>query len=127
MIEKQTDAELTPEFMSDKEMNDFLHALGGAVFHAQSLEYVLVSLYAITSIASGTPIGSDIIRKVMDTRYAQTLGQLIRNAAKDLALSPDLTDLLETSLKERNWLVHHFFREYGAVYQSPKLAHRAIT
>ena len=99
-------------------------ALGMASFQAQSLEHSIVSLYAVTYVMEKG--GWDIkVRELMDTRYSQTLGRLIRDAAKKLDLPKELSSELEKALKERNWVTHHFFREYGAVGMSPALLSEA--
>ena len=61
----------------------------------------------------------------MDTRYNQTLGKLIRDAAKELHLTAELTTELEDALQKRNWVTHHFFREYGAIALSTSLLYEA--
>ncbi|MGX2030352.1 hypothetical protein [Methylocaldum gracile] len=107
--------------MSDEqEYTRFAIALGMASFQAQSLEHSLVSLFAATSA-----LEPEAVRKLMDTRYNQTLGKLVRDAAKDLQLSTELTMELEDALQKRNWVTHHFFREYGAVALSSSLLHEA--
>ena len=107
--------------MSDEqEYTRFAVALGMASFQAQSLEHSLVSLFAATSA-----LGPEAVRTLMDTRYNQTLGKLIRDAAKDLQLSAEITMELEDALQKRNWVTHRFFREYGAVALSSSLLHEA--
>ncbi len=109
---------------NEQEFRRFAVALGMASFQAQSLEHSLVSLFAATSI-SGHEAWEPRIRTLMDTRYNQTLGKLIRDAAKELHLTADLTIELEDALQKRNWVTHHFFREYGAIALSPSLLFEA--
>lgn len=111
--------------MSDEEeFKRFAVALGLASFQAQSLEHSLVSLFAAT-FAMEHKAWKPKIRTLMDTRYKQTLGKLVRDAAKNLHLSAELTLELEDSLQKRNWVTHHFFREYGAISLSPSLLDEA--
>jgi hypothetical protein len=95
-----------------------------ASFQAQSLEQSLVSLFAVT-FALENEAWESKIRTLMDTRYNQTLGKLIRNAAKELHLTAELTTELEDALQKRNWVTHHFFREYGAIALSTSLLYEA--
>jgi len=104
----------------EQEYIRFAVALGMASFQAQSLEHSLVSLFASTSA-----LEPEAVRTLMDTRYNQTLGKLIRDAAKELRLSAELTIELEDALQKRNWVTHHLFREYGAVALSSSLLHEA--
>lgn len=61
----------------------------------------------------------------MDTRYKHTLGNLIRDAATDLKIPEDIREELEKALLLRNWVTHHFFREFGAVGHSHELRKEA--
>jgi hypothetical protein len=110
--------------MSNEAELRFAAALGMASFQAQSLEHSLVTLYAVTFITK-QGVWDPKVRTLMDTRYTQTLGKLIRDAANELHLTDDLTNELEDALKSRNWVTHHFFREYGAVGLSPVILREA--
>ena len=111
--------------MSDEsDFNRFAIALGMASFQAQSLEYSLVSLFAATFILE-RGAWEPKVRELMDTRYNQTLGKLIRDSATELHLEASLITELEEALKSRNWVTHHFFREYGAIGLSHSLLSEA--
>ena len=109
---------------NEQESTRLAAALGMASFQAQSLEHSLVSLFAATFI-SDSKTCEKRVRTLMDTRYSQTLGKLIRDAANELHLSKELTIELEDALKMRNWVTHHFFREYGAIGLSSSLLYEA--
>ena len=110
--------------VSNDELFTFSAALGMACFQAQSLENSLVSLFAV-KVVSDEGHWVQKVRILMDTRYGQTLGKLVKDAAKELDLSPNVVELLEEALKKRNWVVHHFYREYGALGLSSQLTHEA--
>ncbi len=61
----------------------------------------------------------------MDTRYKHTLGRLINDAIKELAIPPGIGEELKDALQLRNWVTHHFFSEYGAIAQSSDLLKKA--
>ena len=108
----------------DTDLVNLATALGMACFQGQSLEHTLVSLFAASKVADlghWTPE----IRQLMDHRYAQTLGRLVRDATKDLDLPASIQAELEDSLAKRNWVIHHFYREYGAAGLSNSLARKA--
>ena len=109
---------------NEQEFTRFATALGMASFQAQSLEHSLVSLFAAT-FAAENEAWETKIRALMDTRYNQTLGKLVRDAAKELHLTAELTTELEDALQKRNWVTHHFFREYGSVGLSKPLLYEA--
>ena len=110
--------------VSNDELFTFSAALGTACFQAQSLENSLVSLFAV-KLVSDQGCWVPKVRDLMDTRYGQTLGRLVKDAAKELNLPPHVAVLLEEALKRRNWVVHHFYREYGAAGLSSQLTHEA--
>ena len=47
----------------------------------------------------------------MDWRFENTLGQLLRELKKYVAVPDDLADALGEALRKRNWLAHDYFRE----------------
>jgi hypothetical protein len=111
----------------DKEIERLLIELGLAVFNAQSLEYSTVSLYAATELRGCDHSSTPQLRELMDTRYTHTLGRLVRDAALSLGLEDDLTQELQKGLQERNWLIHHFYREYAPAAFDSELRRRAIS
>jgi len=72
-------------------------------------------------------IPGDEIRKIMDTRYHHTLGKLVREAAGKVDLSDHALGFLEIALPARNWLAHHFYRQYAPAALSEPIHLRAIT
>jgi len=110
----------------DKEIEQLLIELGLAVINAQSLEYSMVSLYAATALRDRGPSSAHQLKELMDTRYTQTLGRLVGDAAQDLGLDNELTQKLKEGLRERNWLIHHFYREYAPAAFNSELRRRAI-
>ncbi len=109
---------------TEAEYDRLAMALGMASFQAQSLEYSIVSLFASTFVLENGEWDVKV-REIMDSRYSHTLGRLIRDATKVLNIPGELSDELEVALKERNWVTHHFFREYGALGMSDKLLSEA--
>jgi len=86
--------------------------LGLALVNAQVIESMLTNLFAIAELEDGAQRGSHRVQSVMDTRYSQTFGRVLRDAISSLNLDPQLVDDLRAALSERNWLVHHSMREY---------------
>lgn len=102
----------------DEIAKQFLAEFGLAVFDAQGLEYGLVTLFAATESIDPAKANEDL-QALMDTRFKKTMGQLIREATKSLSLPTEVVEALESALKARNWLAHHFYREFApAVYDS---------
>ena len=113
--------------MSEEESaRDMAMALGMATFQAQALEYSLVSLHAATALkVKKVRLDYATIQSLMDTRYKKTLGKLIKYALRELEIPEELKEDLEDALEKRNWVIHHFFREYGAAGFSLDLQQKA--
>lgn len=113
--------------IDDEAAERFLAQLGLTVFTAQALEYTMTSLFAATELANTThePVPIDL-KELMDARYRQTLGTLIREAGHYLQLDPDLIEDLEDALHERNWLIHHSYREFAPASFDDELRDIAI-
>jgi hypothetical protein len=103
---------------------EFFAALGFALFQAQALEDVLVSLFASSNLSPAK--SGEMIRALMDTRYKQTLGRLVRDASEELELSADLEEKLAAAVEKRNWVAHRFFREFGMASLSEEAQGRAV-
>lgn len=112
----------------EKESRDFLATLGLAFFCAQGVEYGLVSVFAATELERGGLTKSVLsrIRPIMDERYKHVLGKLVRDAAGDLNLAPELTSALESALRQRNWLVHHFYADFAPAAFHSDIRERAL-
>ncbi|MFO7904896.1 MAG: hypothetical protein R6U98_19690 [Pirellulaceae bacterium] len=113
---------LTPE---DEVAKQFLAELGLAVFDAQGLEYGLVTLFAATAATDPAQAGKDL-QALMDTRFQKTMGHLIREATKSLGLPTHVVEALTPALKARNWLAHHFYREFAAAAYDSSLTMGAL-
>lgn len=108
----------------EKSVQEMTSALGMATFQAQALEYSLVTLHAVTVLKNDNS-EKDIIQKLMDTRYKQTLGRLIKDAFEMLNIPISLQEKLKNALEKRNWVTHHFFRKYGAIGFNVELQKKA--
>lgn len=103
---------------------DFFYELGLAVFQAQALEDVLVLLFASLHLSEAET--RDAIRSIMDAKYRQTLGKIIRDLSSKIKIPEEIGNELEIALVKRNWIVHHFFREYGLAALSDEAQNEAI-
>jgi hypothetical protein len=94
----------------EESAKEFLAELGIAVFAAQAMEYTLTTLFAVTATGQ---VPKPKISELMDERFSRTLGRLVRDAATALDLPDSLAENLQLALDARNWLIHHFYREYA--------------
>ena len=107
--------------LRDAEAKDFLAQLGLALLNAQALEYSLVTLFAASKEADCDDADRLDVRTLMDARYAQTLGRLVRDAVDQLGLHGKLASDLEAALVRRNWLVHGMYRDCAAASIDPRI------
>ncbi len=98
---------------------------GLAVYFAQVLEHGLVNALVILDLI---PSRRHLMRSkeewalavdsFIDRRFESTMGQLMK-ALQDVTTVPtDLEGILREALKQRNWLVHSFFRERADEFMS---------
>ena len=98
---------------------------GLAMYLAQCLEHglanALIYLDLIPRKAKSVRTKQEWIEafdSFMGRNFEKTLGALIRSLRDLTVIPPELGDKLTQSLKLRNWLAHHFFRERAAEFAS---------
>lgn len=89
-----------------------LERLGVALFEAQSLEAILVNLYA-TSENCDEADGLSGLQALLDERHSNQVLKKLEYLFLSLELPSGLMPKLHKALVERNWLLHHFYFEYG--------------
>jgi hypothetical protein len=105
--------------------DDFFYELGITVFQAQALDDVLVTLFASLHFPEADT--HEAVRSIMDAKYRQTLGKIIRDLSHKIDIPEEIKNELEVALAKRNWVVHHFFREYGLAALSDEAQDEAIS
>ena len=96
----------------------FYRELGKSLFTAQSLEFILLTLFGSASLSKDD--SQKKTRDILDVKSKHTLGKLINDAIKQLDLPEEFSAKLKTALEIRNWLVHHFFYDFGMAALSEK-------
>lgn len=103
---------------------EFFEEFGRTMFRAQALEYILITLFAALHLSEEE--SDETIQKLMDAKYKQTLGRIIRDFAKKAEIPESLQEIMQVALEARNWLVHRFFREFGMAGLSIEMQEVAI-
>jgi len=103
---------------------EFFYELGLTVFQAQALEDILITLFATLHVSEET--AHEAIRNLMDIKYKQSLGKIIKDVSKKVVIPQEILAELEEALEKRNWVVHHFFREFGMAALSLEAQDMAI-
>lgn len=103
---------------------EFFEALGRAMFRAQAMEDILITLFAALHLSEEE--SKETVKALMTAKYKQTLGKIIRDFAKKANIPKSLEDILLIALESRNWLAHRFFREFGMAGLSIEMQEIAI-
>ncbi len=95
----------------DHLVRDTYAHFGLAMFKAQVLEHGIVNAMVVAKMPDRSRITRSEIDAFMDRRFENTLGQLLRELKKYIAVPDDLAEALGEALTKRNWLAHDYFRE----------------
>jgi hypothetical protein len=100
--------------VSDEPDEKEVYTFSGLAFYwAQVLEREVVNFVAANALAEKLPTTRLDWEAVVDEPTTKTLGQLLKRATGQGRLPSDVADLLESALKVRNRLIHHFFYDHG--------------
>ena len=105
--------------MDENEHHKEVYAYFGlAIFRAQLLEHGIVNALLVCDLipnrrhlAKSREEWSAQVDQFMDGHFENTAGRLMNALRKAMTVSDELQQSLIRSLKLRNFLVHHFFRE----------------
>jgi hypothetical protein len=91
---------------------------GLAIYQAQVLEHGIVNALVYcdlipskAKIVKSNEEWTSLFDVFMDGHFEKTLGRLIKTLKSAFPVTPELEANLEESLKLRNWLAHHYFKD----------------
>ncbi|WP_250657773.1 hypothetical protein [Alkalimarinus coralli] len=87
--------------------------LGEALFEAQSLEAVLVNLFAGVAHECHEVDWRPGLQALLDDRESNQILKKLESLFLQLDLPPYLMPVLHQALIDRNWLLHHFYFDFG--------------
>lgn len=97
-----------PESEHSKELFAYF---GLAVYYGQALEQQLTNLLLLTKLSQGkTPSEADLA-DLYQRKLGNTLGQLIKEIQHHFPFSEEETAQLQNVWKQRNYIVHDYFKE----------------
>lgn len=97
-----------PESEQSKELFAYF---GLAVYYCQALEQQLTNLLLLTKLSRGkTPTDAEIA-ELYQRKLSNSLGQLIKEIQHHFPFSEEETSQLQAVWKERNHIVHDYFKE----------------
>lgn len=94
---------------SSTDMAEVFAIYGYAAYHAQLLEYDLVTAWMLESIAQGVSLTREDLCQFQGEWSRKTLGKLLHPLSKSALIPDDIKEFLETVRKTRNTLAHDFF------------------
>ena len=108
----------------EESINSLLIDLGLAFFMAQSIEFNLVGLLGMSK-KYGKLESEKNAHELMTMYFSKTMGNVKRDVSELISISEELDEMLRVALDSRNWLVHNFYREFGASAFSEKYREKA--
>ncbi|HWO53239.1 MAG TPA: hypothetical protein VNM49_02425 [Paenibacillus cookii] len=96
----------------DSEHSKELFAYFGlAVYYSQALEQQLVNLLMLMKVSQGKVPTEEDLADLYHQKLSNSLGQLVNEIQHHFPFSPDETTLLKEVWKQRNYIVHDYFKE----------------
>lgn len=93
---------------------------GLALYFVQVLEHQMVNMFVAAKLPEKNKVPVQEIDCLFDMRFNQTMGKLIKDLQTEFNLSEEEKSLLDSALKERNWLAHRYFREKAVDFMKPE-------
>ncbi|WP_337032172.1 hypothetical protein [Paenibacillus illinoisensis] len=98
--------------MLDSEHSRELFAYYGlAVYYGQALEQQLVNLILLMKLSQGKVVSDEDLEDLYERKMSSSLGQLIHEVKHHFTFSDEETRQLNELWKQRNSIVHHYFKE----------------
>jgi hypothetical protein len=103
--------------MTATELEDFYRRIGGAVWHLQYLEDILINFLVLKIVherrCAGDTINMPEAQALLAEKRRLTLGPLIESCTSKKIISRELARRFEVFKTERHWLVHRSMIEDG--------------
>lgn len=103
--------------MSDSLLNEHLQSrelfayFGLAVYYSQALEQQMVNFIILIKVASGGMTSEAELKLHFDKKLSNSLGQLVREISHYFTFPPEEMELLKHIWKQRNYIVHDYFKQ----------------
>ena len=92
------------------ELHEIYAAIGGAVWHLQFLEDVLVT-YLTMRLKLKRPVAPEKAYAVLQEQRRKTLGMLLNDAKRGKLVRGEVSEAFQALLEDRNWLIHRSMHE----------------
>ena len=111
----------------DDLVRDTYAHFGLAIYRAQVLEQGIVNAMVVARMPDRGHVTRQDIDAFMDRQFKHTLGQLLLELKKYVAVQDELARILSEALSKRNWLVHDYFKERAEEFVTDAGCHRMIS
>ncbi|WP_151735006.1 hypothetical protein [Paenibacillus tengchongensis] len=97
-----------PESEQSKELFAYF---GLAVYYCQALEQQLTNLLLLSKLSQGQTLSEADLAELYQRKLSNSLGQLIKEIQHHFPFSEEETRQLQSVWKQRNHIVHDYFKE----------------
>ncbi|MBP2001019.1 hypothetical protein J2Z69_002062 [Paenibacillus shirakamiensis] len=101
----------TVKGMDSEQAKELFSYFGLAVYYSQALEHQLANLIMLMKLSSGKVPSDEDFSELFQAKLSSSLGQLIKEIQHHFAFSEEETNQLTRIWKQRNYIVHDYFKE----------------
>ncbi len=112
---------------TDDEAKDVYAHFGLAMYLAQVLEHAIVNAMMVARMPERDRVTRGAIDVFVDAQFEKTLGAMMHELRRWVAVPADLEDRLRTALKTRNALAHGYFRKRATAWYEQGGMARMVT
>ncbi|MNH85913.1 hypothetical protein D3C87_208230 [compost metagenome] len=97
--------------MDNGQAKELFSYFGLAVYYSQALEQQLANLIMLMKVADGKVPSEEDFAELFQLKLSSSLGQLVREIQHNFSFSEEETEQLTRLWKQRNYIVHDYFKE----------------
>ncbi|WP_433943247.1 hypothetical protein [Paenibacillus sp. SN-8-1] len=97
--------------MDSGQAKELFSYFGLAVYYSQALEQQLANLIMLMKVADGKVPTEEDFAELFQLKLSSSLGQLVREIQHNFSFSEEETEQLTRLWKQRNYIVHDYFKE----------------
>ncbi|RUT29807.1 hypothetical protein EJP77_13370 [Paenibacillus zeisoli] len=97
--------------MDSGQAKELFSYFGLAVYYSQALEQQLANLIMLMKVADGKVPSEEDFTVLFQLKLSSSLGQLVREIQHNFSFSEEETEQLTRLWKQRNYIVHDYFKE----------------
>lgn len=97
--------------MDASQAKELFSYFGLAVYYSQALEQQLANLIMLMKVADGKVPSEEDFSELFQLKLSSSLGQLVKEIQHNFSFSEEETQQLTRLWKQRNYIVHDYFKE----------------